>query len=166
MPQVWGRHERICDIATLPKVPFQIQQEILTMVDIQKTGFGWISSSGEFFPCEMYDHWSTLRKIVGSEIQLEMDRQEERLQEIEKECQELADSGEHPEWHVYECAESDAEADVIKLMYKKGWVRIGTNKRAGILGAEGTPEAIKNHYQLLKDMEEQSGYVLDVTPRK
>lgn len=127
--------------------------------DLLKLGFGWISNSGECFGCEQWCHVSIIEKIVIDEkIKTKIDEINESVEETRKRCQELADNGEHPEWHSYEMADDDACAETVQHLFNSGWIRIGTTRE--IIEAEGLSESITTHYQLLKDLEEESGLKL------
>lgn len=133
---------------------------------ILKTGFGWISNSGDLHACERYGHFEGLSKIVEDpKFSQKIEEYDDRLNSIQEDSEALIAQGEHPEWHVYEMAQDSYGSEIVDMAYKFGWIRIGVDRQSNILGVEARPKAIKKHYQLLKDLEEVSGLKLEIYNR-
>lgn len=85
---------------------------------------GWLLPNREFVECELFAHLevvannASLRKLVPDTIF-------SNLEEVELWCQELADSGDHPEWHCYEMARDDANDKVRDILLDAGCYRVG-----------------------------------------
>jgi len=139
------------------------------MPNFYETGTGWITDKGELIGCKSFHHKSILWDYLKCQ---EVDSLRERIEEVERECSELADAGEHPEWHVYEMCEYDAENKIVQIAYEKGFVRIGLDQRRKVIGVEGCPKALKNRMQQIKTIVEKFNnengeeYTLSVNPIK
>ncbi len=118
-------------------------------IDIYMTGTGWITPKGKMIGCKQYDHLNgalghpetkNIPEIISGIL---------RVQEVEEECEELAASGEHPEWHNYEIKEMLFKSDARDCLLRLGFIRIGYWHRRSI-EAEGTPEALKKNMHLIR----------------
>ena len=139
------------------------------MPDIFETGCGWITPKGEFLGCNFYDHIAIVISHVQNPQALEL---VEGLHEIEQGSLRLIEEGEHPEWHVYEMAKDDADDAIVRMAYEEGFVRVGVGRDIGVIGAEGTPAAIKARMvQIRKVVKEYNAghgvqYKLRANPRE
>lgn len=68
--------------------------------------------------------------------------------------------------------EYDAKNKIVQIAYKKGFIRIGINRREKVIGVEGYPKALKNRMQQIKlivekfNNENGEEYTLSVNPIK
>lgn len=139
--------------------------------NIEETGFGWIAPNGTTVGCPMFNHLSGIRSWeLATDIQ-EISDAFESLDDVERSCNELADAGEHPEWHMYDMAEMELTPVIIDSLYENGFVRVGVNQRSKEMGVEGIPTAIaslmnKINYVLNEyNAEHQTEYTLSIYRR-
>lgn len=116
---------------------------------------GWIAPNGEFFKCAQYEHMASLAKreefrLVSGVPEILAD-----LAAVEEDCQAAADDGEHPEWHRYEIAQSNASYDIYRKVLDAGFIRVGESRDS--LHFEGRPNQLKNKHQVCKDFAESYG---------
>lgn len=102
----------------------------------QEDVFGWLSPSGKFYSCGMFDH----AIVVLSSSELRKYLSKETLEAVDKQ--------------IYG---NEADKQVSVDMYKSGFLRIGVNPadNDSPVYFEGTSEAIKNLYNKAKDLAEQ-----------
>ena len=116
---------------------------------------GWLAPDGEFIECPLYRHYKTLAsnfkvKAISGVAEILAD-----LEYMENDCQKARDEGEHPEWHRYEVAESDAQYEIHRKVLDAGFIRVGENN--GVIHFEGRPNHLKNKYQKCKDFANSYG---------
>ena len=81
---------------------------------------GWISNKGKVIECKAYDHF-----CVEDEDLLNLwDEYIQAIQEAHDGCASLGEDGEHPEWHIYEMAQSGCQKEAYKDAYNIGYLRI------------------------------------------
>jgi len=108
---------------------------------------GWITNNSKVIECNTYDHFKVDDPII---TKLWEDKQKE-LDEIHEDCSNLSADGEHPEWHVYEIAESNAQYETYRELYARGFVRLAPINRYE-LAAQGTSKALEAHKYVLKEL--------------
>ena len=115
---------------------------------------GWITNKGKVIECKPFNHF-----CVQDETLLNIwDERQEEVREIEEICNARMEAGEHPEWHVYEIAESDCTAQAYSDAYDLGYLRLSPwNYRGELpqLAVEGRPEYIENHKKVIKELAEK-----------
>jgi hypothetical protein len=117
--------------------------------DFYQTGFGWITPNGELIGGEPYSHINLLR--YDPNIPAKLRALFDEAEDASKRCSDLQESGEHPEWHIYE----DAIFDVIYGVYKHGYIRLGVNTLGGVFEAEGISEIILSRMDLINRIKER-----------
>jgi hypothetical protein len=126
------------------------------------SGFGWITSHGEFYAVEQWKHFVEIAAIVEDspfeydDLSKCISGHTERIDSMRESCQETADreGNTHAEWHWYEMAGDDASEAIVKKAYESGWIRVGKN---GMTGVEGTPQGIKARYSDIKKLQDNIG---------
>ena len=100
--------------------------------DLLTKHYGWLSPTGDVFPCKMYDHISVLKDIfTDQEISNEIIAAEEEIKELVNEQFEYmeANPDDHPEWHRVNMGEETIRMNtyikVSQYAYANGWARIG-----------------------------------------
>jgi hypothetical protein len=125
------------------------------------SGYGWITSHGEFYAVDQYYHIEGVEKIIkDSPFEHERIAQfltayHDQLSKQEKECQKLSDENGgliHGAWHNYELLEYSLYRKFIETIYDCGWVRVGKHF---VMGIEGTPKGIKARYYDIKKLEDE-----------
>lgn len=115
---------------------------------------GWLTNLDEIVICaRLYEHVDQIRKFVSDNLKYpELDGfvfdSWQNVANAEQSCQDLADEGEHPEWHHYEMTQSSEEYRIIKKVYASDWLRI--YYKDGTLTIEGKDTACKNKYAYLQ----------------
>lgn len=121
--------------------------------EYNNTKYGWITQSGKIIETDLYGH---LGVISNNFKEFNVSNFQNRLNEIESiqiECSERIESGEHPEWHIYEMAKDDLTWKIINAVFDAGNLRFG--QRESTIYFEGKSEAIKNLCQKAKDFAEE-----------
>lgn len=120
---------------------------------------GGITPSGDAWNVKPYGHIDLsdykTSKYYGL-IATVADRVAEDVSFAEEECTELAEAGEHPEWHVWEMVSDNARREVMNTMFKAGFVRYGTYD--GNMHFEGTREGISKSRETCKTFAMNHGY--------
>ena len=98
---------------------------------------------------DMVRHDEEMGKIV--EIESLFNDIDDVYESCNREAEEYGNAS--AEWHYYEMACGDAISEIIKILYKKGYLRIGESKDG--LHFEGFPDTIRDRYQKCKDFAEQ-----------
>jgi len=122
------------------------------MPDFYETGTGWITDRGELIGCKSFRHKNVLWANIKCQ---EVKDLIEKVEETERGCCELADAGEHPEWHVYEMCKDWAQDEIVRIAYAQRFIRIGIDRRRKEIGVEGHPNALKNRMQQIKSIVER-----------
>jgi len=78
---------------------------------------------GKLYEVSLYEHLEKFKEIFTGDMLSMLEEQMDMVDDAERSCQELADDGEHPEWHAVEMAESDARNHIMTAFYKDGGVR-------------------------------------------
>jgi hypothetical protein len=120
---------------------------------------GWVTPKGQFVDCLPYQHIEAFKKNPIFQKYEKIQIIFSNLETIEKDCENLMACGEHPEWHCYESALDSASYKIRNILYKEGFVRVGTlqknywynKEEQDELHFEGKPFAIKKlHDRCLK----------------
>ena len=143
------------------------------MKDIYKTGYGWISPSGNVMGCECYGHyealaaWSDLKKTLPR-IALKL----ECLEGVRRKCKANEEETGAGEWHYYEI-QCDREGDhIYDSLMEAGYIRVGTSRIAETVEIEGRPDAIASRMAVIRriikeyNAENHVEYVIRVHPVK
>lgn len=119
------------------------------MNNIYKSGTGWITPDGKLLGCGNYFHIQILKDInLLDKFQADY----EEIEEIEKECSELEENGEHPEWHNYEMACDDLGAKITEQLIQDGYIRVGLNTIDKTIHFECKPHVFKEKQKYIKDV--------------
>lgn len=121
-----------------------------------KNLFGWITPTSRILYCDRWCHDEVLKK--DNEV-LKVDEVREQIEtkeNIGKSCQELADNGEHPEWHCYEMYDID-----YQCLLSNGFIRFGSLDNR--LHFEGKREVLASKLDVIKRESESNNmdYVLE-----
>ena len=143
------------------------------MKDIYKTGYGWISPSGNVMGCECYGHyealaaWSDVKKTLPR-IALKL----EYLEGVRRTCKAYEEKTGAGEWHYYEI-QCDREGDhIYDSLMDAGYIRVGTSRIAETVEIEGRPDAIASRMAVIRriikeyNAENHVEYVIRVHPVK
>lgn len=115
--------------------------------------YGWILPNGEFVECPAFQHLETIMGMPQlTALVPEIDSIWNGVQGVRESCEELFESGEHPEWHSYDMAKCDAFSQIAEALYKNGCLRVASNQDC--LHFEGFGKAIQSLYQRCKDLAE------------
>ena len=114
--------------------------------------FGWLTPRNQFIECGMWAHLSVILQNDEARSITDLVEIESHLEYVEEGCQELIDQDEHPEWHTYEMACSDAAHDMVKILYDHQFIRIA--QKGDRVHFEGRPNALKDAHQRCKDFAE------------
>lgn len=116
---------------------------------------GWITPTKEVIECDTYGHIEVIRDTPSlKRFVPDFDKEWESLERIEQDCQERIDEDEHPEWHIYEMAESDFRADVWKRLMDAGCIRFYENN------FEGTRDAVANLREFCLSLNDRAEFEL------
>lgn len=118
-----------------------------------KHGFGWISPSGRLIPCSQWGHYDVI--INDEEIESAIPWIHASWGGVEaarEECENLANSGEHPEWHIYEIAEDNFRYKVWEALMSAGFLRVGTSVYGKIVEIEGSRDTLSKYLNNIKDL--------------
>ena len=122
-------------------------------MDFYETGFGWISNFGDVLACKSFGHIEAISewKVVQDNLP-EVDEILARVQDAHNGCLEMAErDGDHSaEWHTYEMARDSAESELIDVLTKAGYIRLGVNRYTQTVEAQGRPEAIASRLHILR----------------
>lgn len=112
---------------------------------------GWITPTRRVIECRDWEHLT----VVAADAELvslcpDMARLLSDLAKIEADCDELSENGEHPEWHNYEMAESEARREIWRKLLDAGCIRIGL--RGDEPHFEGKPQALHDAAQFIASL--------------
>ena len=129
--------------------------------------FGWITKDNQVLLCKEYDHFETLREFPEITKYVDIDGIIESLDWVQQDCCNLAQEGEHPEWHHYEMYEDSCRDRVWSTLLKNGFIRFGIayndDER---MYFEGLPEVIKDKYEKCKSVAENNDRTAKFNPQK
>lgn len=112
---------------------------------------GWITNKGKVIECKPYDHF-----CVEDEDLLDLwDEYIQEIQDTYDMCSSLGESGEHPEWHLYEVAQDGCKNEAYNDAYKMGYLRLSPWDMRGeipMLAVEGLGKFIDSHKAVLKEL--------------
>lgn len=128
--------------------------------------FGWLTPNNSFEPCEAYQHMEVIRNLPEAMDIPEISKRFLELDEINKECKAKIDADKHPNWHIYEIAESALKDDLYSLLLKHRFIRMGEVERTNIIHFEATPETIKDKMQTCIDFAENLNKGWTFEPQK
>ena len=117
---------------------------------------GWITNKGKIIECETYNHLKVDDSII---TELWYDKQID-IDEIAEDCSALENSGEHPEWHNYDMAVSEATFKTYQELYGLGFIRLITYNN--MIVVEGLKNAIEAHKYVLKKLSDKYGCRLQI----
>ena len=134
--------------------------------------FGWMLPNGSTIEVAAWEHLAAveehkeLQKVLKSDYEVMRDE----LRSIEDGCREDAkrEGNVNAEWHRYEMARDDVGNKIVRLLYAKGCLRIGTvsHPQGDVLHFEGTPQAIKKLYRKCRDFAEDRNMQCSFDPRE
>lgn len=122
--------------------------------------FGWLAPDNELYLTQVsYGHINLLVNAADKYFSKELCAEIDYLETIYKECQELSEQGEHPEWHRYEMAEDSIRHTLLKALIRLGFIRLGTDKLARTLYYHhlGGLELNDTQLEIIKDLAKRNG---------
>lgn len=127
--------------------------------------YGWLSPRGNFYEVPQFGHLQAINQHIElKKFVPKLEDELSKLDQIERDSEELIARGEHPEWHCYEMAKSQLEYEVLDALYGNGCLRVGTSGH--VMYFEGFPEAIKNLKYKAETLAEEYGMTAKFEPRK
>lgn len=112
---------------------------------------GWITNKGKVIVCGTYEHFN-----VEDETLVNIWKPyEEQIGSAYQACEDLANEGEHPEWHNYEMCQDDCQRRAYDDAYKLGYLRLTSLNPRGELpriAVEGLPQWIESHKIIIKEL--------------
>jgi hypothetical protein len=119
---------------------------------------GWLTPSGEFVKCELYEHLSVVVENPVFIAQVpEIDSLLQELYDCESYCQEMSEregSG-NAEWHRYEMLQDGMSCKIRCLLLDAGFIRVGEYKNS--IHFEGRPNHLKSKHQMCVDFADSYG---------
>ena len=93
---------------------------------IQIGNYGIMTPKGEIVPCRGYAHASTIISCLSGDKEFSdwYAGKNEEVEDVEEGCRQLAENGDHPEWHVAESARDSLSWKVVQRGYERGFVRL------------------------------------------
>ena len=140
-----------------------------SLKSVLEKGYGWVSVRGQFYVVDKFTHFSIIQKLpISNELKGKIDSWVDDLKDVGKSCEDLADAGEHPEWHCYEMTEDSIRDDIIKSMYEEGWIRFGRNVGRNMWEFEGFPKPLKDRLSVIRKFKNQldPDVKVQITPRQ
>ena len=132
---------------------------------MSKKIFGWLSPSGEFIECEMYEHLEVASENLEMRSIPKINQIISRLEAIHEECERAAEKEGscHAEWHTYEMACDDVKTEIVKHLYRAKYIRVGESADE-VLHFEGFPDVLRARHQKCVDFAESYGTVTKFDP--
>lgn len=129
------------------------------MLELFKTGFGWICPDGKIIACDMYNHFSVIKneKLLKGDYAIYHETVDEN-ERLMYECLDALKEDEHPEMHRFDGMNTEAEFALLSKIYSSGYIRVGmilnSKKLPNRIEFEGYPDSFDNLKKIIDDISE------------